>query len=79
MGYSPWGHTESDTTEHSTHTHIVNKINEIFFPGQILKVLGDLHINISQQKHDLVTTSVKHFFFPNSCFSMIILNYKLIL
>ena len=55
------GVAESDMTEHSTHTHLVNKIDEIFFPGQILKVLGDLRINILQ--HHLVTTSVKHFFF----------------
>lgn len=27
---------------------IINKIDEMFFPGQILKVFGDLHINISQ-------------------------------
>ena len=23
MGYSPWGHKESDTTEQLTHTHVV--------------------------------------------------------
>ena len=26
MGYSPWGHKESDTTEQPTHTHRVHKL-----------------------------------------------------
>ena len=25
-GYSPWSHKESDTTEHSTHTHTIHKL-----------------------------------------------------
>ena len=29
VGYSPWGHKESDTTERLTHTHVVIKKNEI--------------------------------------------------
>ena len=43
MGYSPWGHKESDTTERlSTHTHTHTHTDPVF-PGQFQK-LQFLHL-----------------------------------
>ena len=46
MGYRPWGHKESDTTEHThTHTHTHIHTHTVFAPQFLVRVPKSLLIS----------------------------------
>ena len=66
MGYSPWGHKESDTTEQLTLSQSVIKRNKLLIQTTIWMHLKDILLSEKSQFHNVTYHMMSFVWYPQN-------------